>query len=340
MNGRCENHLLELAANVCDSCYGEFCDECLKQPGSRKHPICTDCILLASGVRTGAKTERRGEKRTARSRRKALQERQGSLPGAFRFFDEDQPSGVASEPSAALAAEFSGDAAKRGGRRRRGRRGPSAPSDAETPVLAEPADLHEVERHSSNEAAPAPAMTPAVAKLEAMRRGDDESFASTPTEGDEIIADNTVIDQTTAEGRIADPTDACDRAEVQMIQPKSTIQPKSMIQPSSWPWRSWLPPKSSQRRWSPRMSRPSTSLPRRRSRATPTNWHRRSWPTPTNRWRQATPPLIETSRIAFPAHPPSRPRNPWPRSTASPPLGPAGDEPAINPAVRRRTWLP
>ena len=69
MNRRCENNVADHAVDVCDSCYGEFCDDCLIYPKTRSHPICKECGLIASGVRGNTKVKRAGDKKSARSRR-------------------------------------------------------------------------------------------------------------------------------------------------------------------------------------------------------------------------------------------------------------------------------
>ena len=72
MNRRCENNVTDHAVDVCDSCYGEFCDECLIYPKTRSHPICKECGLIASGVRGNTKVKKLGDKKSARSRREEL----------------------------------------------------------------------------------------------------------------------------------------------------------------------------------------------------------------------------------------------------------------------------
>ena len=86
MNGRCETDPFDQAIDVCGSCYGEFCRNCLVTTKRRKRPMCKDCAIVASGVRTGAKPTIRGDKKTADERRSALQ----SAPEqeSFQYFDE------------------------------------------------------------------------------------------------------------------------------------------------------------------------------------------------------------------------------------------------------------
>ncbi len=101
MNGRCETDPLDQAVDVCDSCFGEFCHACLVRPKGRRHPVCTDCALIASGVRTGAQPERRGSKRSVKKRREALKENATSETKVFEYFD--------TEPSADTAATSESD---------------------------------------------------------------------------------------------------------------------------------------------------------------------------------------------------------------------------------------
>jgi len=119
MNGRCETDPLDRAVDVCDSCYGEFCKACLVLPKGRRHPICTHCTLVLSGVRGHATVQTRGDKRTVKQRRSDLQAAaaQPTDEKVFRFFDAD------AEP----AAPGGGQGGQKGGRRaaRRDRRGRS-----------------------------------------------------------------------------------------------------------------------------------------------------------------------------------------------------------------------
>jgi hypothetical protein len=86
MNGRCETDPLDRAEDVCDSCYGEFCGRCLIYLPGRRYPFCTDCALLASGVRGRSKPPERGSRRTAKKRREALRAADADEHG-FRYFD-------------------------------------------------------------------------------------------------------------------------------------------------------------------------------------------------------------------------------------------------------------
>ena len=110
MNGRCETDPLDRAVDVCDSCYGEFCSACLVQPKGRRHPICSECALIAAGVRAGAQPDRRGSRRSSKKRRAALKEQFTDEPKLFEFFDavgsdddpapEPEPTDETSEPRA------------------------------------------------------------------------------------------------------------------------------------------------------------------------------------------------------------------------------------------------
>lgn len=86
MNGRCETDPFDQAIDVCDSCYGEFCEACLVTTKGRKYPVCKDCTLIASGVRPGATPVPRGSKKTARKRRKELRSVPRGKP-TFEYFD-------------------------------------------------------------------------------------------------------------------------------------------------------------------------------------------------------------------------------------------------------------
>ncbi len=87
MNGRCETDPFDQAVNVCPSCYGEFCPQCLVKTRGRKHPLCRECAIVASGVRSGAKPVPRGDRKTAKKRRTALQK--APVAESFRYFDAE-----------------------------------------------------------------------------------------------------------------------------------------------------------------------------------------------------------------------------------------------------------
>lgn len=86
MYGRCETDPFDQAVDVCGSCYGEFCAACLVTTKGRKHRICKECALIASGVRPGAKPLIRGSKKTAGARRKALRDAP-EAPAPLEFYD-------------------------------------------------------------------------------------------------------------------------------------------------------------------------------------------------------------------------------------------------------------
>ncbi len=93
MYGRCETDPFDQATDVCDSCYGEFCSACLVKTKGRKHPVCKECTIIASGVRPGAKPLLRGSKKSAGKRRKALQQAPVESP-SFEYFDDASPVAV------------------------------------------------------------------------------------------------------------------------------------------------------------------------------------------------------------------------------------------------------
>ncbi len=92
MYGRCETDPFDQATDVCDSCYGEFCSACLVKTKGRKHPVCKECTIIASGVRPGAKPLLRGSKKSAAKRRKALKQAPEESP-SFEYFDDAKPAG-------------------------------------------------------------------------------------------------------------------------------------------------------------------------------------------------------------------------------------------------------
>jgi hypothetical protein len=94
MNGRCETDPLDRAEDVCDGCYGEFCRRCLIYLPGRRHPLCTDCALHASGVRGRTKPQERGSRRTAKKRRAALAAASAGYEETFRFFDDPGSAGT------------------------------------------------------------------------------------------------------------------------------------------------------------------------------------------------------------------------------------------------------
>jgi hypothetical protein len=89
MNGRCETDPFDQAIDVCQSCYGEFCGNCLVEVKGRRHPMCTDCTVAASGVRAGVRPRPRGDRKTAKKRRKHL--RSQPVQDGFRYFDQTEP---------------------------------------------------------------------------------------------------------------------------------------------------------------------------------------------------------------------------------------------------------
>ena len=79
MQGRCERHNFERAADVCGRCGLEFCSECVVYSfGQHKPPFCIPCATVASGVRSATSTRpplsRREYKQLAKARRRMLRE--------------------------------------------------------------------------------------------------------------------------------------------------------------------------------------------------------------------------------------------------------------------------
>ena len=120
MNGRCETDPLDRAVDVCNSCYGEFCAACLARPKGHRHPVCTECTLIASGVRGKAQPQNKGSRRTAKKRREALKEQRSTEDEkVFAYFDaadpEGNPDSIPSSPSQAKTKSKT----KSGARKRR-----------------------------------------------------------------------------------------------------------------------------------------------------------------------------------------------------------------------------
>ena len=112
MNGRCETDPFDQARNVCGLCYGEFCLSCLVNVKGRKHPLCKECAIIASGIRAGAKPTMRGPKRTAPARRKALLE--APVQDSFQFFDSGAGGDLAAIEQTIAEAEKPAPKTKRG----------------------------------------------------------------------------------------------------------------------------------------------------------------------------------------------------------------------------------
>ena len=76
MEGRCERHLFDQAADLCGRCGAEFCADCLVYSfGPTKPPFCLPCAVEASGVRSGAgfrPAPKRKELKELRRRREAF----------------------------------------------------------------------------------------------------------------------------------------------------------------------------------------------------------------------------------------------------------------------------
>ncbi len=171
MNGRCETDSLDRAVDVCDSCYGEFCRSCLVVPRGRRHPLCTDCALVLSGVRGHSSPQQRGERGTVKQRRAELKAAAETTDDqVFQFFDTESASSTPAPP--------------RLGKVRRSRK-PTRPASSPTaPAETSRSNAAPAEMAAAVSADPAPgateeqppveaplvATTPAVARLEQLRR--------------------------------------------------------------------------------------------------------------------------------------------------------------------------
>ena len=52
LTGLCREHSFETAAALCQRCGLEYCDRCVVYPFGPKKPLCKDCALVTSGVRS------------------------------------------------------------------------------------------------------------------------------------------------------------------------------------------------------------------------------------------------------------------------------------------------
>ncbi len=89
MSERCHNDSLDSADDVCDSCYGSFCSDCLVTLRTKPHPICKECALILSGVRGTRKPKIIGDKKTVKQRRQNLK-KQAKNEKYFSFFDDEK----------------------------------------------------------------------------------------------------------------------------------------------------------------------------------------------------------------------------------------------------------
>lgn len=88
MSGRCLTDPLDPADDVCDICYGEYCQEHLVHAKGRRHPICLQCALRLSGVRSGDKAPRNGNPKTVKRRRHELKNDANKQRPDFIYFDD------------------------------------------------------------------------------------------------------------------------------------------------------------------------------------------------------------------------------------------------------------
>ena len=173
MNGRCETDPLDMAVDVCDRCYGEFCESHLVRPKGRRHPLCSDCALAVSGVRGSTKVELRGERRTAKKRRTALRNAVPDDEHVFEFFDHegsDDVSFAGADPAPTSTPAQAPNA----------KPAPVAGADTE-PAVDTPDDTDRAPGNAEpgdSATADEPPPTPAVAKLEQLRREAEASTAA------------------------------------------------------------------------------------------------------------------------------------------------------------------
>ncbi|MGI9614386.1 MAG: hypothetical protein ACR2QO_15855, partial [Acidimicrobiales bacterium] len=157
MNGRCETDPLDKAVDVCDRCYGEFCDSHLLRPKGRKHPLCGECALMASGVRGTSKIVLRGDRKTAKKRRKELLEAGSPTDSrVFEFFDQE-----------ARSAEESADQAEKDHQPSDESPGDSDDGNTRSPDVGDATQTPPKSGAQSVDETPA---TPAVAQLEQLRK--------------------------------------------------------------------------------------------------------------------------------------------------------------------------
>jgi hypothetical protein len=73
MEGRCERHLFDQAVDLCGTCGGEYCNDCLVYSfGPKKPPFCLPCAVQRAGVRSNAANYK---PLSARQQRKIAKER-------------------------------------------------------------------------------------------------------------------------------------------------------------------------------------------------------------------------------------------------------------------------
>jgi hypothetical protein len=180
MNGRCETDPLDRAVDVCDRCYGEFCNDHLLRPKGRKHPLCSDCALTASGVRGSGKVTLRGERKTAKKRRKELHDAVTSDEQVFDFFDADPSTKIITTDHSDGANDDDDDdlipipdfepvISAKGGKSTAAAAGGAGQSKADVDSEPKPKAL-ESRPASGDQDSDEPPSTPAVARLEQLRR--------------------------------------------------------------------------------------------------------------------------------------------------------------------------
>jgi hypothetical protein len=104
MEGRCERHQFDQAADRCGRCGGEFCSTCVVYAfGPKKPPFCLPCAVAAAGVRSGAGSapplSRRERKRLAKERVATVRAAAEAAPPAPEPYDMGWMTKLESSPS-------------------------------------------------------------------------------------------------------------------------------------------------------------------------------------------------------------------------------------------------
>ncbi len=78
MTGCCRHHSFERAASICHRCGVQYCTDCLIHPFGKSKPLCKNCAMTVSGVRTHAALPAM-PKRKRRAAIKAFAKRAGGV---------------------------------------------------------------------------------------------------------------------------------------------------------------------------------------------------------------------------------------------------------------------
>jgi hypothetical protein len=82
LEGRCDKHLFERAADLCRECGHEFCPECLVYAfGPKQPPYCVPCAVSAAGIR---RTAGNVPAMSTRDKKVRLKQRQATIRAAAR----------------------------------------------------------------------------------------------------------------------------------------------------------------------------------------------------------------------------------------------------------------